>query len=101
MRKSTASPPHSHMARITFAAPEPQPAQKSSLKAAERGRTSGVTILGPAPAPVARLRGAYRWHIILTAPERRDLHLAVTKIERMKLPPRVKMRVDIDPYDMF
>ncbi|MDE2762237.1 MAG: primosomal protein N' [Gemmatimonadota bacterium] len=61
-------PPHLRMARIVLSSP----AQDDTLAAAEslgswlesRGRP-GVEVLGPAPAPIERLHGRFRWHFLL------------------------------------
>ena len=61
-------PPHLRMARILLSSP----VQADALAAAESlgrwlraGRHSGVEVLGPAPAPIERLHGRFRWHILI------------------------------------
>ena len=61
-------PPHSRMARIVLSSP----AQADALAAAESleawlesRRPPGVEVMGPAPAPIERLHGRFRWHILL------------------------------------
>ncbi len=61
-------PPHLRMARILLSSP----VQTHALAAAEsleawlRGRRiEGVEVLGPAPAPIERLHGRFRWHVLL------------------------------------
>lgn len=51
-----------------------------------------IEILGPVPAYPARLRGRYRWHIILRGPEPRELldHIALSR----------DWHVDIDPVSL-
>ena len=61
-------PPHLRMARIVLSSP----VQDDTLAAAEslgarltsRG-SPGVEVMGPAPAPIERLHGRFRWHILL------------------------------------
>lgn len=62
-------------------------------------RAEGVDVLGPAPAPLALLRGRHRRRLLLKA--RRDT--AVQPILRrwlagVRLPRGVRVQVDVDPY---
>ena len=61
-------PPHLRMARIVVSSP----VQADALAAAESldawlksRRRAGVEVMGPAPAPIERLHGRYRWHVLL------------------------------------
>ena len=56
------------MARIVVSSP----AQTAALSAAESldawlksRRRPGIEVMGPAPAPIERLHGRYRWHMLL------------------------------------
>ena len=51
-----------------------------------------IEILGPVPAYPARLRGRYRWHIVLRGPEPRAL------LDHVALPR--DWHVDIDPVSL-
>ncbi len=61
-------PPHLRMARIVLSSP----VQADALSAAESleawlrsRRPAGVEVMGPAPAPIERLHGRFRWHVLL------------------------------------
>ncbi|HQK92870.1 MAG TPA: primosomal protein N' [Armatimonadota bacterium] len=56
-----------------------------------------VTVLGPAPAPLRRLRGRFRWHVEVLAP--RDALGAVVDeaLGRLDAAVRDRVVVDIDP----
>ncbi len=61
-----------------------------------------LEILGPAPAPIARLRGRYRWQILLKGRSRPAL-LAMAR-RAAALVPRgraFRIHVDVDPYNML
>jgi primosomal protein N' (replication factor Y) len=61
-------------------------------------RAEGVEVLGPAPAPLALLRGRHRRRLLLKA--RRDVAvqpLLREWLERVKLPNSVRVQVDVDP----
>ena len=68
--------------------------------AAARARElTGVEILGPAPAPLPRLRGRYRFQLLLKAPDRASL-LAVGRDVRdgcARAPQGVQAVLDVDP----
>jgi primosomal protein N' (replication factor Y) len=51
---------------------------------------------------MAKIRGRFRWHILLKAPTRRELNriLARCRVE-YKPPTVVRMSIDIDPVDMM
>ena len=62
----------------------------------------GVRILGPAPAPIIRLRGEYRFHLQLQAPEMPILqHTIRAATEKFRPPRGIVWTIDIDPWDMM
>ncbi|MDD5036796.1 MAG: primosomal protein N' [Methylococcaceae bacterium] len=64
-----------------------------------------VQVLGPVPAPMARLAGRHRWQLLLQSPRRRPLHgLVEFLVQRLPLFPethQVRWSVDIDPVDLY
>jgi primosomal protein N' (replication factor Y) len=65
----------------------------------EKTRHEGVRVLGPAPAPIVRLKQDYRYHFILKSPSREKLNnllrtlLAYAAAEKI---PRMQLIVDVD-----
>lgn len=59
------------------------------------------SVLGPAPAPIGRLRGRYRAQLFLKGPQRREMRQALLRI--LDAHPRLKRRVvvDVDPVSML
>src|SRR4030042_18803 len=41
----------------------------------------GVRLRGPAPAPIERIRGSWRWQLLVTAPNRELLREVLERIE--------------------
>jgi primosomal protein N' (replication factor Y) len=73
-----------------------------SLRLETERREADVRILGPAPAPLAKLRGKYRFHLLLVSEQRRVLRdILQTVIEDLKTPDEVQWVVDVDPGDML
>lgn len=63
----------------------------------------GIEVLGPAPCPLARLRGKSRYQLLLKASTRPPLRHLLTRMPvlRRALPGKVTMTVDVDPLDML
>jgi primosomal protein N' (replication factor Y) len=64
----------------------------------------GLDVLGPAPKPLARLRGEERWHLLLRAGSRRKLREVLDRV----LPrirdarfPGARVYVDVDPRQVL
>jgi primosomal protein N' (replication factor Y) len=65
------------------------------LRRANSDRLGGaLTVLGPAPCPLARLEGRWRWHVLAKAAEPRALGRVVRAWRRVGRGPVV---VDRDP----
>ncbi|MFK7912847.1 MAG: primosomal protein N' [Pseudomonadales bacterium] len=65
-----------------------------------------VELLGPVPAPMARLAGRHRFQLLLLAPQRGILHQALTQLEQIAsvdpakgLARNVRWSIDVDPID--
>jgi primosomal protein N' (replication factor Y) len=75
----------------------------------ERGALlqGALDLLGPAPSPLARLRGKHRWRLTLKDRDTKRLHavtrLALETLESAegRLPAGVLLAVDVDPYDVL
>lgn len=61
-----------------------------------------VDLLGPAPAPLPRLRGAYRYHLLLKGPVRRAVREVAARAAAWaeRPPPGVRVILDIDPLHL-
>jgi primosomal protein N' len=66
-------------------------------------RDGVVRLLGPAPAPIARLRGRYRHRFLLRSADRRALRqvaaAVAARVDEGLSPARAS--VDIDPFSML
>jgi len=104
-RRELGYPPFSRLALIRFSGPEAPAVEAAAEEAAEAGRRlaagSDLEILGPAPAPLARLREQYRFQILIrgaTALVRRRFLSAWLPLAEKKAPAGLKLTTDIDPY---
>lgn len=64
---------------------------------------SAVRVTGPAPAPIARIRGRYRFRVFMRSPELRPLRVAVQAVARAStdVPSSVRVAIDVDPVGML
>ena len=62
----------------------------------------GIEILGPVVAPISKLRGKFRYRLLVKAPkETRLQNYLHFWLDSIKIPSSVDMRIDIDPYSFF
>jgi primosomal protein N' (replication factor Y) len=61
-----------------------------------------VRLLGPAEAPVFRLKGFYRFHFQLQSPSAGVLHQLLREVlPAARVPAGVEFTLDVDPYNML
>ncbi|MEZ6133498.1 MAG: primosomal protein N' [Pirellulaceae bacterium] len=99
-------PPHGCLARIIVRGPnitETEGFAESFVRRLHSTRElQGIDcrILGPAPPPLSKLRGKYRFHAILQTSEPEPLNRLIVKtIADIKPPKEVQYVIDIDPLD--
>jgi primosomal protein N' (replication factor Y) len=101
-------PPFSSMIRIVIRGPREETTHEFAKHVAElldQATTDAnvdARLLGPAPAPISRLRNLYRFHLQLQAPDAKALNRAVAGVMIKVQPPEdVQWIVDVDPWDML
>lgn len=61
-----------------------------------------VSVLGPAPAFMALLRGRHRHRFLVKGPRNRRLQPLIRQwLDRVKVPSAVRIQVDVDPYSFY
>ena len=60
-------------------------------------------MLGPAPAPIGRLRGRYRFQLLVRHREWRRVREVLRRVQETAagLPAGIRASVDANPYDML
>ncbi|REJ65239.1 MAG: primosomal protein N' [Planctomycetota bacterium] len=108
LRKKLGYPPFAHMIRLVARGPlEAVTAAFAAelvnrLKEEDGRLAAGARIVGPAPAPLAKLRGEYRFAIQLQGVEAAALREVVAGATAEVAPPDdVHLVVDVDPLDML
>jgi primosomal protein N' (replication factor Y) (superfamily II helicase) len=69
---------------------------QQSLRPGER-----VDFLGPAPQPLSRLKGKYRWHLTLRGPEHKRLQELSGQALAHETTRGVRLTVDVDPVSLL
>ena len=104
-RQELGYPPCGYLVNLVLAGNEPARVQQSAtvLAAALEQVACGVEVLGPAPCPLARLRGKTRLQILLKCSTRPPLRRLLPQIPslRRQIAAGVTLSVDVDPVDMF
>ncbi len=72
-----------------------------SVETAAKGLQIGVKVLGPAACPIEKLRGLYRFHLLLSSTVEGELQSTVRRAETLiQETEGVQWIVDIDPQEM-
>jgi primosomal protein N' (replication factor Y) len=72
-------------------------------KKEKNAEIASVDVLGPAAAPLARLRNRYRFRVMLRSPDRAALRKVLLAVERARgdLPRTVRSGIDVDPMQFL
>lgn len=105
MRQAEAMPPFGRLAGIILSHPDPATlsdfARYLAMNAAPI-RDAGAELFGPAPAPIARIRGRHRMRMLIRAPRQTAIQQAISDwLRPVKLPTNMRLSVDIDPQSFF
>jgi primosomal protein N' (replication factor Y) len=75
---------------------------RALARAAEPLRAAGAELWGPAPAPIARIRGRHRVRLLVRAPKGVALQPVLrTWAASVQVPSTVRVTIDIDPQSFF
>ena len=96
-------PPFGRMAALIISAPSPQMIEEAGrLIGAAAPNGEGITVYGPAPAPISMLRGRHRIRFLITSARDVDLSAYMSAwLSSLKLPNAVRVSADIDPYSFL
>jgi primosomal protein N' (replication factor Y) (superfamily II helicase) len=104
-REKYGVPPYGRLVRIIARGPKEPKVQSymDELAAAFKAEAhASVRILGPAPAPILKIRNLYRFHLQLRCPNSKPLQVLAGAVPRRLPPPEdVELAVDVDPISML
>ena len=104
-RKAASVPPFGRMAGIILSSTDLQEVFNLGNDMARRDgplRAIGAQVFGPAPAPIARVRGRHRVRLLVKSPKSAPLQRALSDwISQFRLNGQLRLAVDIDPQSFF
>ena len=104
LRERTAYPPFGRLASLLVSGPDRPAAEGFARRLVATAPTAeGVKVLGPAEAPIALVRGRYRFRILVKAPRGCDLSafLRGWLADAPKPKGSLKLDVDVDPQSFL
>jgi primosomal protein N' (replication factor Y) len=110
-RRALNYPPFSRLVSLRLDGPKLEEVEKRAHTLATKLRElqhcqprfrEHIEVLGPAAAPIERLRNRYRWQLLLRSKQNTAL-LQFARQARELLPPSrsVRLHIDVDPYTML
>ncbi len=104
-RRAAGVPPYGRMAGIVLSSPDVQAVFDLGAEMARRDqplRRIGAEVLGPAPAPIARIRGRHRVRLLVKAEKAAPLQGALAEwLAQFRPRGDLRLAVDIDPQSFF
>jgi primosomal protein N' (replication factor Y) len=104
-RRRALMPPYARLAAVIVTGPD-EPRAWDTARALARHpdplRAIGAELFGPAPAPIARIRGRHRVRLLVRAPKGAPLQPALRAWSAaVPVPASVRVSIDVDPQSFF
>ena len=102
-RRAGGWPPYGRLAALIVSGEDAQAVDKAAITLARAApRDPAIELLGPAPAPLALLRGRHRRRLLLKSARQVNLQAYIRHwLGSVDLPRPVRVQVDIDPYSFL
>lgn len=104
-RRAAEVPPYGRMAGIILSSPDIQEVfDIGGLLARKQDPLLriGAQLFGPAPAPIARIRGRHRVRLLIKTSKTAPLQAAIAKwVGQVRIPASVRLTIDIDPQSFY
>lgn len=99
-RRDAGAPPFGRWAAIIVSSEDQAEAQSAARAIGGTApNLPDILVLGPAPAPLALLRGRYRYRLLINARRSAELQKAIHAwLDPLQFPRGVRVNIDIDPY---
>ena len=108
IRQQFAYPPFGRMIRLVVQGPQEEATEAFSeqisgrLETAVAQSAATVRVLGPAAAPISKLRGRFRFHLLLQAANAEELRsLVAATVHDIKCPGDLQLMIDVDPLSLL
>jgi primosomal protein N' (replication factor Y) (superfamily II helicase) len=103
IRENAGLPPHGRLAALVISGMDASETERFARFIANNApMAEGITVLGPAPAPIAMVRGRTRWRLLVKA--KRDVNIQGFLREWLrdvKTKGSLKLEIDVDPYNFL
>ena len=107
-RRLLGFPPYCRLVNIRLEGRQAKEVERAAIRlgrlARDEAQALGIGVLGPAPAPIAKLRDLYRWQLLLKGVNLKTLHDLSVRLAGVKPAAlgasAVKLQVDVDPESM-
>ncbi len=104
-RRAAGVPPYGRMAGIVLSSPNVQEVFDLGKDMARRDgplRRIGAQVFGPAPAPIARIRGRHRVRLLVKADKAAPIQAALAEwVAQFRIPAALRLSIDIDPQSFY
>ena len=109
LRRDLMYPPFARLAMVRIEGAEPllvrRIAEAVAKSLAKDSTPEGIRVLGPAPAPIERIKQRYRWQVMIKSRELKPMRAAIASM-RAAVGPSVErddifLAIDIDPVRML
>jgi len=103
-RARPAYPPTLRLANVVLSGTQEEATARLATKAAAwlhrliaRSDVHGVTVIGPAPCPVERVKNRWRWHVLIKSERPQELgRVGRYLVERFEIPKQFGLRMTLD-----
>jgi primosomal protein N' (replication factor Y) len=102
-RRDAGAPPFGRYAAIIVSSEEQAAAHETAVLIGRSApRVDGMAVYGPAPAPLAMLRGRHRYRLLVHARRALDVQDVIrTWLAALDWAAKVRVTVDVDPYSFL
>ena len=105
VRAQAGVPPYGRLVGVVLSSPDAQEAFEVGQAMARNCQPLteiGAQIFGPAPAPIARIRGRHRVRLLIKAEKNAPIQAALSAWTALfKLPNSLRLSIDIDPQSFY
>uniref|UniRef100_A0A7C4Y5H9 Replication restart protein PriA n=1 Tax=candidate division WOR-3 bacterium TaxID=2052148 RepID=A0A7C4Y5H9_UNCW3 len=99
-RENAKYPPFVFLGRILFEGKDLKNVQDIAKKyAISLSKKNGINVIGPAICPIKKKNKFYRYHILLKSEVEGRIQEAISELTELKS--NVKIRIEIEPYDLM
>ncbi|MBI2200737.1 MAG: primosomal protein N', partial [Armatimonadetes bacterium] len=100
-RQKFGYPPYVPLINVIVTGPEQEAAAATARRLADSLVDDGE-VLGPSPAPLPRIRGRYRWQVLIKEREERRARNKLRELlTTLDLPRTLRVVIDADPVDLL